>query len=259
MENKHKSIEREKLESAIEGIKYPRIKHIFNESGSTRDDLLVDKEERIKFLERFNSGLGVLTEKIDGLNIGIGFTITGELLLRHRNDLGGGRENPLYQNIYKWAEQRRELLNGLLRSEAVLFIEWMEWKHTIPYDNLPDFAQVIALFDSKQGETGKYMSHQYIKELFSNSGIVVVPEIPINKPIKTSDDCLAMIGRSHFSTKSKMEGLVLQVDRGNHCDAITKFVHPDFQSAVDASQHWTTKELERNKINYETQTSLLNT
>lgn len=252
--------EKEHPVSTIEKIKFPRIKHLFDESGKTRDDLLATPEERKEFLKKFNEGFGVLTEKIDGLNIGVGFTLAGELRLRHRNALVDRSSNdPIYQNVYHWAEQRQKFLRDLLKTNAVLFIEWMEWEHAVPYNKLPDFAQVITLFDAEEGENGKYMSHRYIKELFQNSGIAVVPEVTIAKSIESANDCLSMISQSNFSTKSNMEGLILRIDNGDYNQAIVKFVHPDFTSAVDQSKHWAVKKLKKNKIDYEAQARLLNT
>lgn len=249
--------EKETLRPLIERFKFPRIKHIFDESGRTRDDLLVTEEERVNFFKKFNSGLGVLTEKLDGFNIGIGFTQKGELRLRHRNDLGGGRENKLYRGIYEWAERRQEFLRNLLGVDAVLFIEWMEWQHTVPYDNLTDFAQVISLFDAREGKNGKYMSHRHIKNLFRNSGVAIVPEIVITGPINTANDCLSVIRQSNFSNTSQMEGLILRVDDGDFNEEMAKFVHPNFRAIVDQSQHWSTQQLHRNSINYQLQAKLL--
>lgn len=241
--------------SAIERLKFPRIRHIFDESARTRDDLLVTPEERTSFLKEFNEGLGVLTEKIDGLNIGIGFDQQEHLRIRHRNELGNGEENILYVGASNWAQQRFGLLKELLKTDAVLFVEWMEWRHTVQYDNLSDYAQIIALYDAKEG---RFMSYNYINDLFNSSGIALVPQIPMDRPIETVSDCLSMISGSHFSTTAKMEGLVLRVDDGAYNKTITKFVHPDFRAAVDNSEHWVNKKLLRNKINYQLQAKLLN-
>lgn len=243
--------------STIEKIKFPRTKHLFTESAKTRDDLLATELEREAFLQKFNSGLGNITEKIDGLNLGIGFSDRGNLIVRHRNDIITDPTDRLYANSIQWAQRRRDLFYDLLKNDVVLYIEWMEWEHTVPYDKLPDYGQVIALYDNQ--EKG-YMSLNYIRELFRGSGLAVVPEINFHA-IQSPADCLNLITTSNFSQHTPMEGLFLRIDEGDFNTDALKFVHPNFRQAVDQADHWMKRVRagsgQRNIINHDAQARLL--
>lgn len=240
-----------KAENLVQNLKFPRTFHICNESKKTEDDKVFNKEEMQNFLQLFNSGLGVLTEKIDGSNIGISFDHSGNLQLRHR---GGfcSKEEKIYKAAFQWAESKYDHLRYLLNTDAVLFIEWIEfYRDNVLYDHIPSHAFAIALYDASIGPNGTYMSYNYIKDMLSGSGIYMVPQLEITQPIWVPVDLNNLITQSKFSTKHSMEGLVLRIDNGDVNQDIAKFVNDEFRHSVDGSVHWMKKPLVRNPINWE--------
>lgn len=250
-------VEQERAQKMVEDFAFPRIHHLFPESGRDVDDVLSAQTERLRFLENFNSGVGVLTEKVDGQNIGISFGLEGELVLRHRGGICSP-EDRIYTTAFMWARSRQHELEPLLGTDAILFIEWLEFNRGhVVYDDLPSYAIAISLFDTRAGTEGRFLSHRYMSELLESTGVPVTPSLPIFGKVKTFQDALNHVGQSGYSTRSRMEGLVFRVDDGEYNEAMMKLVHPDFSASVDAARHWLKSPLQRNSINYVKQAALL--
>lgn len=89
----------------------------------------------------------VVEEKVDGANSAISFE-NGQLVLQSRGHiLSGGPRERLFERMWPWAYERVNDLQNLLGGRYVLFGEWMQAKHRVFYDALPDRFLEFDIWD----------------------------------------------------------------------------------------------------------------
>jgi hypothetical protein len=98
----------------------------------------------------FNKLLGqflVVEEKVDGTGVSISLDKHLDLEIKHRGSLAIGRE---FKPLHEWASNHWEDLLFLLGERYVMFSEWMYCKHTIFYDNLPNYFLESDIYDKEK-------------------------------------------------------------------------------------------------------------
>jgi len=215
----------------------------------------------------------VVTEKLDGANVGIGFGERGELQLQSRWDrLENPPIEPALRSFVDWAAAAAPRLEPVLGTRYVLFGEWLGITHTLFYDALPDH---FCGFDVLDRAEGVYLSAQPRADLLDAAGIAAPPVLHTGE-LGSLAELTALLGPSRYRTRhwrhalvdavalaagptagalagvdgsELMEGLYLKVERAGRVLGRYKWVRPDFRSAVrDPRAHWLHRPLLRNGL-----------
>jgi RNA ligase-like protein len=220
-------------------VKYPRTPHLFGSRG-TDDDKHLGAAESNRFLA--DESL-IVEEKIDGTNVGIHLTSSGQLALQCRGHLITEGMHPQYDLFKQWAAAKRPLFEDLLGTELILFGEWMYARHSIHYRGL---AHYFFEFDIYDKQAGAFLSLERRMKILPDSGIQTVPVI--HRGPLTRGDLDKLIGPSQFDsqfenpstnrTDNLMEGLYLRTESAGVVTARAKIVRGEFVERVKQSTHW---------------------
>jgi hypothetical protein len=144
----------------------------------------------------------VIEEKVDGTGVSISLDSRFDLKINHRGSPATGKE---FNQLYAWADQHWEDLLFLLGERYVLFGEWMYNKHTIFYDNLPNYFLESDIYDSEKkiwlstmARNSFLKGHNYIRQ---------VPVIAAGK-LSASYQLTQLVGKSAYQTSSWKEKLL---------------------------------------------------
>lgn len=224
-------------------VSFPHTPHIaWLSEQPLREDKLLD-EEGLRFL--FDGELEI-EEKIDGTNLGISFNRDGDLLVQHR----GGYVNPpweaAYNGLAQWIGSRKENLFDELEDRFILFGEWCRYRHSIPYDRLPDYLIGFDVFD-----------RSYECFLDTEQRDAVLERLEISKPcildsdVSSVTDVMSLLQQHHscYRISGAAEGLYLRRCHGGCVVARGKLVNPAFTQSIEA--HWSRSSLVRNTAVFE--------
>jgi RNA ligase len=170
-------------------MKLPRTLHI---EGSRLPVGEVDPEA-VQF-NKLRGEFLIIEEKVDGSGVSISLDNHLNLQIMHRGSLANGKE---YRELNIWAEAHWEDLLFLLGERYVLFGEWMRNKHTIYYDQLPDYFLESDIYDqdrnvwlSTSARNNLLKGHDFIKQ------------VPVIAAFKPSDikEVTSLVGRSKYQS-----------------------------------------------------------
>jgi hypothetical protein len=177
-------------------MKLPRTLHI---EGS-RLPVGQSDPEAIEF-SKLDGQFLVIEEKVDGTGVSIQLDSQWNLQINHRGSPAIGKE---FKELHLWAETHWEDLLFLLGERYTLFGEWMHNKHTIFYDNLPDFFLESDIYDnehqvwlSTNARNNLLREHRYIKQ---------VPVIAAFKP-SALWQITQLVGKTKYQTDKWQETL----------------------------------------------------
>ena len=238
--------------------KYPRTHHLQGSRLQPGDEDL----DAVPWSEVLGRHV-VAEEKMDGANSGLSFDKAGRLWLQSRGHFltGGGREK--HFNLFKqWANAIADRLRSVLGSRFLMYGEWLYAKHTIFYDQLPNY---FLEFDVLDQETGEFLSTPRRLELMKDLPIHSVPVL-FEGILKKPEQLLELIGfsrckslnwqtrleenartrvrdferiRRETDPSDLMEGLYIKVEEEGRVVARYKYVRADFLTAVlDSGTHW---------------------
>lgn len=125
---------------------YPRIPHIAPSPGATRDDLILDDQER----EALLGGPVRVEEKLDGANVAL-WLEEGATRVASRGGPDAIDRAGQLGRLRGWAAERGDALRELLASERVLYGEWLLLTHSIAYDGLPDYLVGLDVWSPADG------------------------------------------------------------------------------------------------------------
>src|SRR5262249_28287653 len=115
--------------------KYPRTRHILDSRLQPGDEDL-----NAAGFEAIDGHRLVVEEKVDGANAAVSFDQEGRLLLQSRGHyLAGGPCERHFALLKSWAHGVAELLWPVLKTNFIVYGEWVYAKHTIFYDALPAY------------------------------------------------------------------------------------------------------------------------
>jgi hypothetical protein len=179
--------------------KYPRTPHIEGSCQQQGDEDL----NLISFSMLANKEV-IITEKVDGANVGISFNHSGQLLLQSRGHYltGGYRERQF--NLFKqWAYSHSLALAKVLGIRYILYGEWLYAKHTIFYNNLPHYFLAFDLFDQQNQE---FLATEIRQDLLRDFSLTFVP-ILFKGKLKSPQQLTALITQSNFIREGHLEQL----------------------------------------------------
>jgi hypothetical protein len=222
-----------------EFTKYPRTPHLFGSKG-TDDDKHLSEAESKAFIA--DASL-IVEEKIDGTNVGIHFSDSGEIVLQCRGHLITEGMHPQYDLFKQWAAVKRHVLESQFEDRFILFGEWVYARHSVHYRKLTHYFFEFDIYDKEQ-EVFLDLDHRI--SLLEGTGIQTVPVV--HKGTVSRGDLEKLIGPSKFDgyfenpfTKQPdnlVEGLYLRTEANGVVTGRAKVVRPEFVEKIKQSTHW---------------------
>ena len=218
-------------------FRFPLTPHlIWLGEGQPRDDKVLDPKDQARLL----AAPVIVEEKVDGANLGISFSSSGELRAQNR---GGYLERPFkgqFSRLDQWLMERYGLFQQHLPQNLILFGEWCAARHSLSYETLPDW---FVLFDVYDREEQKFWSVARRNEL---AEVLRFPVVPVVFQGKTTVAKLKnlVLGLESQYRHGSAEGIVVRRDSERWCEARAKLVHPDFTQNIE--EHWRNRTIDWN-------------
>lgn len=229
--------------------KYPRTPHLFGSKG-TDDDKHLGEAESTAFIA--DESL-IVEEKLDGTNVGIHFSDSGEMVLQCRGHLITEGMHPQYDLFKQWAAVKRHVLDSMLESRFILFGEWVHAKHSIQYRKLPHYFFEFDIFDKGQGD---FLDLEHRLSLLEGTGVQTVPVVHTGTVGR--NELESLIGPSQFDSHfdnpltnrpdNLMEGLYLRTEASGIVTGRAKVVRPEFVEKIKQSTHWQHQQMVTNQL-----------
>jgi hypothetical protein len=209
-------------------------------SKGTDDDKHLDETESKAFIA--DNSL-IVEEKIDGTNVGIHFTSSGQLVLQCRGHLITEGMHPQYDLFKQWTVVKRPVLEARLEDRYILFGEWMYARHSVHYRQLSHYFFEFDIYDKR---IEAFLSLELRMTFLEAANIETVPVL--HRGAVARDDLAKLIGPSRFDscfdnpctkrTDNLIEGLYLRTEANGLVTGRAKFVRPEFVEKVKQSTHW---------------------
>jgi hypothetical protein len=235
--------------SANDFVKFPRTPHLFGSQG-TDDDRVLGKRASEALLA--DPSL-VITEKLDGANVGIHFAADGRLVLQAR-----GREitegtHPQFDLFKRWTAAKTHLLRERLQTRFILFGEWLYARHSLHYRALPHYLIEFDLYDKL---SRRFLDCSTRRRLLEGNWIPSAPLLHVGKiSLRT---LTALLGESAFDSQlvdpstgrvdQRMEGLYLKTEKDGFVTRRAKFVRPLFAVRARQSDNWRRRPVVANRL-----------
>lgn len=191
---------------------YPTVPQLWGSNG-TADDRFMSKEESAMAIMRAS----LVEEKVDGLNVGIGFTMSGHPMVIQKNRLVDLGTLSTLTELEAWWKTRLSLLREVLGIQRVLFGELIDSSRWLTFDVL-------------NAETGRFARRAEVEKIARAIGVETTPVLWRAEPGKTLDasGIAGFLGPSR-TVDGLMEGVVLRVESANHLEERFKWVRPGFK------------------------------
>ena len=221
----------------VDFFKFPSTPHLaLLGNVQVRGDKVIPEFERNEFLKREI----VVEEKVDGANLGISFDAKGNIRAQNRGDYLHLPSPGQWKKLSEWLKPRIDTLFEQLAARYILFGEWCYARHSVFYDQLPDWFLGFDIFDKN---TSKFLSCPRRDEVFRVIGIFQVPML--RQGHFTLSGVQRLLSQSQLS-KESAEGLYLRVDQGDCLEQRAKLVRPAFIQSVE--QHWLRSGIKANRL-----------
>ena len=238
-------------------FKFPRTPHLLNLGAATEDDILQPTSSAFPASALTPESQVVVTEKIDGANLGISLDSSGRILIQNRAHWVNSKTHFQFKKLDIWVEKHREALTGILGVDPIfperyiLFGEWMVCVHSIKYTRLPNRFLAFDLYDRSRKV---FVSRDVLEAKLGGSGIAIVPTVMRIEgrleegagPVMPSDEELkGMVQQPSRFYDGRVEGVYVKVEKGGVVVGRGKVVRADF---IAGNEHWTRGDLELNGI-----------
>ena len=246
------------LSPPIQIFKFPRTPHLLDLGAATDDDLhhttTADSQTPSSIVLDEGSRL-VITEKIDGANLGISLDPDSRIIVQNRSHWVNSKTHFQFKKLDLWVEENREGLHRILaRDDAfaqryILFGEWLVCVHSIHYSRLPN--QFLA-FDLYDRSSGTFASREVMESILDGTGIYMVPTLETLQShlgerlaMPTDDELREMVQRPSKFYDGRVEGVYVKVEKDGKVTGRGKVVRGDF---IAGNEHWTRNILTLNGI-----------
>lgn len=201
-----------------------------------RGDKIMSDFEREDFLrhEIF------VEEKVDGANLGISFDAAGNIRAQNRGSYLHFPNAGQWKKLVEWLAPRTDVLFEQLSNRYILFGEWCYARHSVEYNQLPDWFLGFDIYDK---HATHFLSSNRRDNIFRSIGICQVPKV--DQGNFTIPELSNLLSESQLSN-TPMEGLYLRYDQGDWLAMRAKLVRPTFIQSVE--QHWSRSGIKPNKL-----------
>lgn len=218
--------------------KFPSTPHLaWLGSKPVRGDKVLTPPEVSAFL----SNSVEVEEKIDGANLGLSFDADGTFRFQNRGNWLEGQLPGQWKRLRGWAAEHEASLRALLPPNHVLFGEWCYAKHSIAYDQLPDW---FVAFDVYDRTTQRFWSIGRRNELLSAAGLAAVPKAASGN--STLASLISLLDQNSAFGGERREGIYLRVEESDWLKSRAKIVRPEFVQQI--FEHWSTHQIEPNRL-----------
>ncbi|KAK4057656.1 hypothetical protein OIO90_001304 [Microbotryomycetes sp. JL221] len=232
-----------RLAGQTQFFKFPRTAHLINLGAATRDDLVRSPEIQLAVGQCL-----VVTEKLDGANLGFSLDDEGSIRVQNRSHFVDSGAHVQFRALSQWIDAHREDLHALLGSDDsfldrfILFGEWMAAKHSVEYTELDDLFYAFDLFDRA---TGTFLSRSRLQALLKRTNIHLTPLLHSGDALSEQQLVTLIQQRSAFSLDERREGVYVKVENADWVIDRSKVVRGDF---IAGDQHWTKSQVLLNQI-----------
>ena len=220
-------------------FRFPHTPHIaWLGEGIPRDDKVLSDSEIADILAQPLR----IEEKLDGANLGISMRENGELRGQNRGQYLLEPFAGQFSRLNSWLAQQQYALTDHLQPDWILFGEWCVARHSLDYDNLPDWFVVFDVYDRSEQ---KFWSCERRNALAEKIGLAVVPTLHQGEMTLDALKELLNSASSHYRQGSP-EGIVMRHDSTDWCEARAKLVRADFAQSIE--EHWRSRAIEWNEV-----------
>lgn len=220
-------------------FRFPHTPHIaWLGEGMPRDDKVLSDSEIADILAQPLR----IEEKLDGANLGISMRENGELRGQNRGQYLLEPYAGQFSRLNSWLAQHHYALTDHLQPDWILFGEWCAARHSLDYDNLPDWFVVFDVYDRSEQ---KFWSCERRNALAEKIGLAVVPTLHQGKMTLDALKELLNSASSHYR-QGTPEGIVMRHDSTDWCEARAKLVRADFAQSIE--EHWRSRAIEWNEV-----------
>lgn len=218
---------------------FPHIPHIaWLGEGSPRDDKLLTPRET----ETLLSDEVVVEEKLDGANLGISLGPDGQLRTQNRGQYLIAPFTGQFFRLQGWLSQHGYKLAGKLKPGIILFGEWCAARHSLDYDNLPDWFLLFDIYDRAEG---RFWSTSRRNGLADELELTTVPQLLRGQVTLANLQTLMKAQDSRFRA-GPLEGIVIRRENADWCQGRAKLVRAEFTQTL--GEHWRGRTLEWNRV-----------
>jgi ATP-dependent RNA circularization protein (DNA/RNA ligase family) len=223
-----------------EFFRFPHTPHLawLSGTGLPRGDKVLSPREQAAML----NGTVIVEEKLDGANVGFSLDSHGNIRAQSRGQYLVVPYTGQFSRLNSWLAIHEQALRRWLVDELIIFGEWCAATHSIKYDALPDWFLMFDVYDRR---AGRFWSVERRKDLASDAGLCVTPEVARgHMTLRELIDLVTRV-RSRFSP-GPTEGIVIRRDEGVWSDRRAKLVRPSFLQSID--EHWRRRPLKWNAM-----------
>ncbi|KAF8167285.1 ATP dependent DNA ligase [Crassisporium funariophilum] len=225
--------------------KFPRTPHLINMGAATLDDIHSDVSSFAVV-----QGHVVVTEKIDGANMGFSLSSVRGIVVQNRSHYVNPSSHEQFKKLGAWLERHQEELMTILDRDPyfperyILFGEWMFATHSIAYTHLPDHFIAYDLFD-RSAKT--WVDTKTLRRLLEPTTISTVPIVHEGR-MPTEAELLGLIQQKSRFYDGRIEGVYVKVEANSTVRLRGKVVRSDF---IAGNEHWTRGGLRVNGLQLE--------
>ncbi|CAM9714745.1 unnamed protein product [Ectocarpus fasciculatus] len=202
-------------------LKFPRTRHVVNMGAASRDDLVMDDRE---VLVVFLNHEVFVEEKIDGANMGISIR-NNKLCAQNRSHFVTSAYHSQFKLLDKWLSKHADDLWRILDSDRyILYGEWVYAKHSIHYQQLPDWFVAFDMYDKLER---KFWSRPRLQEHLEGTSIRLIPLVA-RRSFSTVEELRALARVPSQFYDGPVEGVYLRRTDGPWLSERGKIVRSDF-------------------------------
>lgn len=222
-----------------EFFRFPNTPHLlWLGQGLPRDDKILSNQEIATLLQ----DEVLIEEKLDGANLGISLDSQNELRAQNRGQYLPQPFSGQFSRLNSWLGQHGEILKQTLTPELILFGEWCAARHSLDYNQLPDWFLLFDVYDRK---AGKFWSVERRNALAQALNFTTVPLLKRTRI--TCDQLVQLLDDTQSRYRNgKVEGIVIRSDSPLWCENRAKLVNREFVQAIE--DHWRSRAIEWNLV-----------
>lgn len=222
-----------------EFFRFPNTPHLlWLGQGLPRDDKILSNQEIATLLQ----DEVLIEEKLDGANLGISLDNQNELRAQNRGQYLPQPFSGQFSRLNSWLGQHGETLKQTLTPELILFGEWCAARHSLDYNQLPDWFLLFDVYDRK---AGKFWSVERRNALAQALNFTTVPLLKRTRI--TCDQLVQLLDDTQSRYRNgKVEGIVIRSDSPLWCENRAKLVNREFVQAIE--DHWRSRAIEWNLV-----------
>ncbi|MFZ3140883.1 RNA ligase family protein [Polaromonas sp.] len=222
-----------------EFFRFPHTPHLaWLAPGSPRDDKVLSVAEAEKLLAEEI----VLEEKLDGANLGFSIGPDGTLRVQNRGQYLVPPFTGQFAQLGKWMAMHQDRLFDGLTESLMVFGEWCAARHSLDYDQLPDWWLMFDVYDR---DVKRFWSTTRRNELAVVLGVSVVPCLYQGRVTLVELKQWTFGEVSRFR-RGDAEGVIVRREDAMWLQQRAKLVRPNFTQAI--TQHWRKRVVEWNRI-----------